>query len=252
MRRLVMMTSLLGVWLLAPAASAGGSVWEFEGYHQPGDLVESTTAVAWGHNPDLGTPEDGPYFLYLAPAEPSSETWPQKPEEGLLVGIVEVREGAFTAANGDTYGPHHAVARFEIPDVPVGTYQVFHCNDPCTTTLGDIIGGWDLRVLAGSDGRPAEDIADEVRAPRTPTEPLLIPASEGDMEAASIEAAATEPAPSSTVNPNAPAEQPVRLDRLWLSMAGIVSLLVVMRIVRTESDWSGGSRRPRDDGTNQT
>jgi hypothetical protein len=33
---------------------------------------------------------------------------------------------------------------------------------PCTKTLGDIIGGWDLHVIAGPNGRPASEIADEV------------------------------------------------------------------------------------------
>jgi hypothetical protein len=72
------------------------------------------------------------------------------------------------------------VARFEIPDVPAGSYQILHCNDPCTTTLGDIVGGWDLRVLSGADGRSPAAIAAEVRA-TDPSLPLLF---ENDLEPA--------------------------------------------------------------------
>jgi hypothetical protein len=78
------------------------------------------------------------------------------------VGIVEIHLGPYQGADGEWYGPHHAVARFEIPDVSPGEYQITHCNSPCTKTLGDIIGGWDLHVIAGPNGRPAAEVADEV------------------------------------------------------------------------------------------
>lgn len=161
---------------------AGGAVWEFEGYQRPGDHIESTTAVQWEHNSMLGKPEDGPFLVYLAPNELVPQVWPGLPEEALLVGVVEVRTGPYTSG-GYSMGPHHAVARFEIPDVPAGTYQILHCNDPCTTTLGDIIGGWDLRVLSGTDGRSPAAIAAEVRA-IVPSLPLLF---DSDLEPALVE-----------------------------------------------------------------
>ena len=186
MRRLVTLSSLAAILIIATGAYAGGAVWEFEGYHRPGDVVESATAVAWAHDATLGTPEDGPYLVYLAHVDAESDTWPQVPEGSLLVGIVEVHEGPFNGPLGDSYGPHHAVARFEIPDVPGGIYQILHCNDPCTATLGDVIGGWDLRVIAGADGRPAEEIADQVRAGAA-TAPLLIGAESTTTEPAGVD-----------------------------------------------------------------
>lgn len=161
MRRLVTISvTVLGlIWVATLAAAGGGAIWEFEGYHEPGERVETATAVAWGT--ESGTPDDGPYYVYLAPMD-IEYVWPEIPEEALLVGVVEIREGPLW--DGQFYvGPHHAVARFEIPDVAPGTYQILHCNDPCTTGLGDIIGGWDLRILAGSQGRAPEEVADDAR-----------------------------------------------------------------------------------------
>lgn len=213
MRRLTRF-AFTAVLLLAATAPvfAGGAVWHFEGYHQPGDFVESTTAVAWDHNSELGTPEDGPFLIYLAASEDGPTDSPVIPEDALLVGIVEVHEGPYTGSDGESYGPHHAVARFEIPDVAPGTYQIFHCNDPCTTTLGDIVGGWDLRVANGDNGRAADVIAAEVRE-QLGEAPLIYAA-----------AAAT----------------PVPVDRLWFWVVGAVGVVLVVRMV-----WSDPNRKVR-------
>lgn len=211
MRRLTWFACTTVVLLAAAPALAGGAVWHFEGYHEPGDLVESTTAVAWGHNPQLGTPEDGPYLIYLAPAESEAAAWPGIPEEGLLVGIVEVYEGSYVGAPS----LYQAVARFEIPQVPPGDYQVFHCNDPCTATLGDITGGWGLRVADGDNGRPADVIAAEVRE-QLGAAPLIN----------------TTP----TAGPVASASS-VQVDRLWFWVVGGVGVFLVVRMV-----WSDPNR----------
>jgi len=156
----------LALWLMvmsAPSGSAGGAVWHFDdAEYQPGDIAEATTSVAWNHDGSLGTPDDGPFVIYLAPMEAVAESWPGLPDGSVPVGIVEIHLGPYQETDGESYGPHHAVARFEIPDVPPGEYQIAHCNSPCTQTLGDIIGGWDLHVIAGPNGRPAGEIADEV------------------------------------------------------------------------------------------
>lgn len=253
----VLALALLGI--TTPAVFGGGAVWEFEGYHRPGDIVQSTTAVAWSRSASLGTPEDGPYLIYLARLEPDTEDWSRTPEDGLLVGIVEVHIGPFTDAGGDSYGPNHAEARFEIPDVPPGSYQILHCNDPCTTTLGDIIGGWDLRVLSGPDGRSADEIAAEVRA-RIPTAPLVIleestttatterPATasaEGEAPVSTKQPAREEVEPGAADEPGSvPANDPIesgqglaQFDSLWMVIVGILSLLLVVRMIRTDSGW---------------
>lgn len=240
MRRLLLTAAIAGAALtvMTETALAGGSWWPFDGYHQPGDVVESTTSVAWSHNSDLGIPADGPYLIYLARSDVAPES--ALPEQSLLVGIVEIHLGPFTAEDGQSYGPHHAVARFEIPDVAPGIYQIAHCNDPCTKTLGDIMGGWDLRVSRGSNGRPADQIAAEVRS-RLPTAPLVMP------EETSTEVGpAPEPAEARLADTEAaPANrQPIRFDGLWLVMAGLVGLMLMIRMVHAESRWA---RRPAID-----
>jgi hypothetical protein len=63
MRRLILAGATgLAVVSVGPAAWAGAAVWHFEGYHQPGDIVESTTTVAWDHSSDLGTPRGRALF----------------------------------------------------------------------------------------------------------------------------------------------------------------------------------------------
>lgn len=166
------MASIILIAMAAPA-DAGGSVWHFEGHeYQPGDIADATTSVAWSHNNDLGTPGDGPYFIYLAPADTEWVSWPPDPEGSMLVGIVAIDLGPFEAEDGDRYGPHGATARFEIPDVAPGKYQVIHCNDPCTKQLGDVIGGWGLAIVAGPNGRSADEIATGVIASLV-ADPLL-------------------------------------------------------------------------------
>jgi hypothetical protein len=202
MRQLVLALLLMTAWIggALPVVAGGGEVWEFVGYHRPGETVESTTSVSWGHNADLGRPEDGPYLIYLAPANTE--------EQGLLVGIVEVYESPYQRPNGVPYGPHQAVARFEIPDVPPGDYQVLHCNEPCTTTLGDIVGSWGLRIVGGGDGRPADEIAVEVRD-RLADAPLTIPSPESGTEPMSFEA-------------------------LWATVVASIGVLLVIRMLRNE------------------
>lgn len=165
MKRAAVAGLCLTALITVPAgiATAGGSVWEFDGEYQPGDIVVSATTVAWSHDRSLGRPEDGPYLIYLAPDPGEGFLTPEIPAEGILVGVVEIVLGPLLAEDGEWYGPNQAIARFEIPDVAPGTYQVSHCNHLCTNTFGDVIGGWGLQVVAGSRGRSPAEIAEEVR-----------------------------------------------------------------------------------------
>ena len=216
-RRLLVGLLVVGVIETATGiALAGGSVWHFNGEHQPGDIAVSVTSVAWDHDSRLGTPAEGPYLVYLVPESLGTDTWPDVPEEGMLVGVVEIAFGPYRAEDGEWYGPHHAIARLEIPEVPPGIYRISHCNDPCTTTLGDIIGGGGLQVVAGSRGRSPTEIEDEVREslatyrhpvpPPEPEQPAsgrtygsdeMLVAESVDPEPASKSRAPTSPPPTS-------------------------------------------------------
>lgn len=210
MRRLGAMAAV-GVALALVAggdlAMAGGAVWHFDGRdYRPGDIAEASSPVAWDHGSNLGTPEDGPYLLYVAPADADGTVWPAVPDDAILVGVVEISIGPYQAEDGYWYGPSQAVARFEIPQVPPGEYQILHCNDPCTTTLGDIIGGWGLQVIAGDGGRSPEAIEAEVRTslvldppdpgsiePTLPSTPALTPPVDVTTQSAVTTTAVTQP-----------------------------------------------------------
>jgi len=132
--------------VLAQPAGAGGSVWYFDRpFYEPGDLVVAGAAVSWGHWPELGTPEDGPYGAWIIP-------W-QEPAEGHAVGGVaeQIERARYVAdvrivvggdrINGVGYGPNVAWVEFPLPAVAPGLYSLLHCNYPCTKPLGDITWG---------------------------------------------------------------------------------------------------------------
>jgi len=125
------------------AADAGGSTWNLdrESYER-GDFATGWASVAWEHNPDLGTPDDGPYFAFVAPVGPGFGFGAAAtiPDGALRVAGIQVHPEPYDAG-GVRFGPHHATLEFTVPDQPPGMYEVWHCNDPCTTTLGDLTWG---------------------------------------------------------------------------------------------------------------
>jgi hypothetical protein len=144
-RRVLVGLALFGVVPLAanPPAFAGGGMWKFdrEGY-EPGEVATAVVGVAWEHDPELGTPAEGPYFAYLFPVDSVlTKPWPNPPDGALLVGEVEVGPGPVEEAPGFRVGPNHARLRFTVPSLPAGRYEVRVCNRPCTKSLGDITWG---------------------------------------------------------------------------------------------------------------
>lgn len=128
--------------------------WSFDrDAYLPGDTAIAVTAVGWGHNPSLGTPADGPYFAYalsLSDREAETDHWPQIPSSAIEVGEVQVGLDPVELSPGFLAGPYHARVEFIVPDVAPGTYELLHCNRPCTKTLGDIT--WGRFVVIGEQG----------------------------------------------------------------------------------------------------
>ena len=82
-----------------------------------------------------------------------------------------------------------------------------------------LVGGWDLRITSGDNGRPAEVIAAEVRE-RLADFPLIFPAAlSGDTLGKA---------------------DPVPMDRLWFWVVGVVCVLLTVRLV-----WSDPNRHVR-------
>ncbi|MEM9464571.1 MAG: hypothetical protein AAGA90_04330 [Actinomycetota bacterium] len=127
----------------AAPALAGGSVWRHPDTVSVGETVTVWAAVAWDHNPSLGTPDDGPFHAYLlarAGAYADDGSHGEIPPEAMWVAEIEVVEGPYDSGRG-SYGPNHAIFELTVPDLASGEYWILHCNDPCTTPLGDITWG---------------------------------------------------------------------------------------------------------------
>ena len=123
-------------------AGAGGSVWYFDrDRYEPGDVVVAAAAVSWGHNSDLGTPDDGPYGVWIATNDSlGARSHAEQVEWARYVTDVRIEPGPGDI-DGVRYAPNIARARFVLPDVPPGYYALLHCNYPCTKALGDITFG---------------------------------------------------------------------------------------------------------------
>ncbi len=121
--------------LSAQPAAAGGSTWSTDaGHYAPGDTALIWAAVSWGHNPDLGDPTDGPYGVWLS-GPGAQEDHSTVPPGAVYVGDIELD------AIDVNVGPHVASLEFTVPDLPDGSYDIVHCDWPCTTQLGDITFG---------------------------------------------------------------------------------------------------------------
>ena len=132
--------------------SAGGSNWYFERERfQPGDRAFVWAAIAWAHNPTLGTPEEGPYHAYVVPYTADTALNPvidgsATPVGDLLISLEPYGTGAVR------FGPHHAELTFTIPNLPPGQYALTHAND-AGKQVGDLVASrfWiDAPVVRGA------------------------------------------------------------------------------------------------------
>lgn len=138
----------MGVAALALAtspASAGGSTLTFEqDSYRVGEVAYGVAPVGYAHNADLGAPEDGPFFLHLVSSSAVSESRPRPyvPDGAVRVGKVEFRKGPVQVPGTDHLtGPDHVVTEFTVPDLAPGTYATIVCNEPCRTSIGDVVFG---------------------------------------------------------------------------------------------------------------
>lgn len=171
--------ALLLLVVTASPAAAGGAVWRFDrAAYRPGEVATAVTAIAWTHNPDLGTPDDGPYKAYVIAAAILAESdgggYPAIPEAAVPVGDLEIGLGPIEESPGFLVGPNHARVRFVVPALPDGTYDLLHCNVPCTTPLADITWG---QFVIGSPS-PTTTITTTTTSPPTTSPPTTSPTTE--------------------------------------------------------------------------
>jgi hypothetical protein len=180
MRRLglgiALASAVLCVGLHAGPASAGGSaLFPARDRYEPG---QTATVVGYTGGGQLGWIEDGPFYAYLAVGPAGTEPDNSFAPSGLFLGQLVLQE---TGRGG--YLSLRASVTFPIPsDLVPGQYGFSLCNDPCTTGLGDFIGG---SVWVGVD----------------PPQPLVRdwPADDPALAGAPASVALPAPAPTTTV-----------------------------------------------------
>ena len=128
--------ALLATLLSIDHAGAGGSTWNITpDPAAPGEVVHAEALASWGHNDRMGTPADGPWRAWIRPLDdPDDPTFGALdiPDDAISVGDIAIT---------DEGGRGTATIDFVVPQVPAGDYELIHCNDPCTSTLGDITWG---------------------------------------------------------------------------------------------------------------
>jgi hypothetical protein len=155
----VAVAALAAATLAAPMrADAGGGDWLFpdRDRYEAGQqvrLVGYTEALARSTSDDRALAKgdlrgNGPYYAYLRvdpaavgrDAPPDGSPWPYVDPTDRRMGQVTV-EQVTPAAN--RYYSLRISAEFQLPrGLAPGTYDVIVCNDPCTTTLGWIVGSF--------------------------------------------------------------------------------------------------------------
>ena len=117
--------------MVAPA-SAGGS--RLSPVRDRYELGQVATLVGYTSGGQLGWLQDGPFYGYLVADETTLWSDHRLPVDHVALGPLSVQ-------------PRGRALRvsisFPVPnDVSPGLYNVTYCNDPCTTGLGDLIGGF--------------------------------------------------------------------------------------------------------------
>ena len=132
-RRLFAALAAVFMVISVGSARAGGSWLDPSWVRvEAGDHVEMAGSVSHGQ---LGWTQDGPFFTYLL-----GDTYGRVVSEGYGGAKTDVPLGALRVepkSNGVQVSTDYVLP----VDLPPGEYQVLVCNDPCSTGLGDLIGG---------------------------------------------------------------------------------------------------------------
>lgn len=138
--------------MVAASASGGGSWFEpIESDIEPGDSVTMVGFSGFGpkNDPDVGP--DDPFYAYLEVDRSQrsvDDTYPTMHD-----GMIRIGEFVTTDTGQAGFQRYRLHVTFTVPaDLTPGVYDVHHCNDPCTTTFGELIGGF---IVVGDPTREA-------------------------------------------------------------------------------------------------
>lgn len=218
MRRMMLAIAVATLLVISITPAHAGGSWLEPSWErvEPGDRVELSGEVFRG---TLGWLDDGPFYAYL-----SGEQYGQTIAESNGGTSTDVLLGPLVIEQKNSR--LRVSIDFELDSkIPPGAYWVVVCNDPCTTGLGDLIGGM---LYVGIDPPPFEEELTEV-APEQPelsTASLAIIAKteEEPSQQPSLRYLALSPYP----------ERPAPVSPLWIgiSMAIAGSVLVGALLTR--------------------
>ena len=115
---------------VAPATAGGSHLAPVRDRYERGEVA---TLVGYTSGGQLGWIQDGPFFAYLAAGDVTLWASRRLPPDAAALGPLSVQ------ARGRTL---RVSVSFPVPEhLAAGVYTVTYCNDPCTTGLGDLIGG---------------------------------------------------------------------------------------------------------------
>ncbi len=163
MRHILFAALAAAFTVISMAPASAGSSWLDPSWErvEAGDHIELSGTV---HQGQLGWINDGPFYAYL-----SGTTYGQIVDQGNGGTSTDVPVGQLQAK--ERQGRLSVSIDFTLPDdVPAGEYWILVCNDPCTTGLGNLIGGV---LYVGMDPPPLEKEVTSV----SPQEPEISAAS---------------------------------------------------------------------------
>lgn len=133
MRRVTLAAAMFVVHALTAVtpATAGGS--HLSPVRDRYELGEVATLVGYTSGGQLGWLQDGPFYAYLVAGDVTLWSDHRLPVDNVALGPLSVQTRGRTL---------RVSISFLVPDhLAAGLYNVTYCNDPCTTGLGDLIGG---------------------------------------------------------------------------------------------------------------
>lgn len=130
---------------VAPASAGGSYLAPVRDRYEPGDVA---TLIGYTAGGQLGWVQDGPFYAYLVAGDITLWAERRLPTDHVALGPLSIAERG--------RGLRVSISFPVPPHLAAGLYTVTYCNDPCTTGLGDLIGG---SVAVGVD--PAREVQRE-------------------------------------------------------------------------------------------
>ena len=130
MAAIVVVLVALATATAVPAGAGGTHMSPVKDRYEPGEVA---TLVGYTSGGQLGWVQDGPFYAYLVAGEAYLWSDHRLPAGSVPLGPLSLEKKGRTLRVSLSFPVPH--------DLAPGLYTVTYCNDPCTTGLGDLLGG---------------------------------------------------------------------------------------------------------------